>query len=336
MSNSLQITFLDVGQGDAIVVILPDRKSCIIIDSPKILNSRKIVSDFLINNRLESVELALITHSDSDHSGVADLITEILDNKHENHMHVKRFGFLPDRTKMTPQYRILLNQIKSFKEYNIKGWEPSAANTLVFDNVTISVIYPDMFDRCGAATTEKNCNNSSAIIKIEYGDRKILLGGDLEGEGWASIIKDKKDLSSDIFKVPHHGSLIEDKEGFNYKELIDCINPEFAIISVGTQNTYGHPSEKTLEIIKESNVNTNIICTQVCELCMDKDVELRDYRNDINREICSNSLAYSNEKMCACCGSVSFEIHLNGKIDVNPTLDAMKRIKAKFKNCKCM
>jgi len=108
----------------------------------------------------------------------------------------------------------------------------------------VTFITPAEFKQTGNI----NLNNTSLVIKIEYGDTSLLLTGDAEKEIEDAIIETGVDLSANLLKVAHHGS----ENSTSYRFLREVM-PEYAIISVGKDNSYGHPSEAVLSRLSDAD-----------------------------------------------------------------------------------
>jgi competence protein ComEC len=85
-------------------------------------------------------------------------------------------------------------------------------------------------------------NNDSIVLRLQFGERTILMTGDVEKEGEAAILNAKVDLRSDVVKVPHHGSRTSSTEGF-----VAATHPRLAVISVGLTSIFGHPNKDVVE-----------------------------------------------------------------------------------------
>ena len=219
--SSLYIYYLDVGQGDSSVIILPHRKEVIMIDTGGISNSDYKVSDntitFLHSLGINSLTL-VITHGDYDHMGDATNIV--------NNMNVKKIIF------NCGEINELEEKLLDYKHYSCidkLDYEPNLyfLNTKVYDNE----------------------NDNSNVVYMEYNGYKFLFMGDAGIEREKDII-DKYNISDiDVLKVGHHGSKTSSSIDF-----INRVKPKYSIISVGKNNKYGHPNKEVLKNLKSSKI----------------------------------------------------------------------------------
>ncbi len=219
--NSLYVYYLDVGQGDSSVIILPHRKEVIMIDTGGLSNSDYKVSDntitFLHSLGINSLTL-ILTHGDYDHMG--DALNII------NNMKVK--NIILNCGEINELEEVLLDY-KHYTCIDKLNYEPNLyfLNTKTYDNE----------------------NDNSNVVYMEYYGYKFLFMGDASMEREKEII-DKYNINDiDVLKVGHHGSKTSSSVGF-----INIMKPKYSIISVGKNNKYGHPNKEVLNNLKESKV----------------------------------------------------------------------------------
>ena len=240
MDNSLYLEFIDVGQGDSILIQYKGRRY-LVDTGGEVLGSFKIGENitlpYLIKQGYSSINGLFITHFHDDHCKAAPLLVREL-----------KIG------KLLASYKNEDNQIyKELKELNKNPYILKRDDKIkVGKNLTIRVISPtkDMIDR------NYSENNKSLVLLLEYFDYKILLAGDMEGEVEEYLSMDNNLKNIDIIKVPHHGSTTSSGE-----EFLKHTNPKNAIITVGLNNLFGHPNEEVLE--RYRNNNTNIYRTDI-------------------------------------------------------------------------
>lgn len=235
--DDLLIHYIDVGQGDAIVIQFPN-KEIMLIDSGTKYSQNYLVqyikSTVLKDNKDLVIDYFILTHSDTDHSGGACAIFKEFE--------VKNF-YRPNIASIDENIDDFYIQVDS-EEYN-----EAIKYASVEDKINIEIIKDgynfylgDVFVRFfGPLHSYTTTNQISPIIKIQYKDKSFLFTGDVSSEAEKDLVqKYGNELSADVLKVGHHGS-----ENATSIEFLNCVNPSVAIISVG-QNSYGHPSMYTI------------------------------------------------------------------------------------------
>ncbi|MFC1925353.1 ComEC/Rec2 family competence protein [Chloroflexota bacterium] len=230
--KQLEVSFLDVGQGDAIYIQTPSRQQILIDGGP---DPDKIF--VALGDRLpfwdKSLDLVVLTHPDEDH--IAGLV-EVL-SRYE----VKRVletGFVQD----TPAYQEWLRLID---EKNIERTIARAGQQIELgDGIIMEVLHPQAEPMDG---TESDTNNNSVVIRLVRDDISFLFTGDMGEEAEREILYNGGySLTSTVLKVAHHGSDTSTSPHF-----LAAINPQLAVISAGEDNLFGHPDEDTLARLQE-------------------------------------------------------------------------------------
>ncbi len=221
--------FLNVGQGDAILIRTPNGKNILIDGGPdrKILAELKEVMPFFDN----TVDYMMFTHPDKDHF--------------EGLIHVLK-KYPVKQILFTGVYKnnYLSNAFfKAAREKNIKITVVDEKSDIsLADGTTIDIVFP--FHQTLAA--QKATNNSSLIINIIYGNNKILLTGDSEIDTEEKLLAASSKIDADILKVGHHGSKTSSSMDF-----LKVVTPKYSVIEVGKDNQYRHPHQSTLENLKK-------------------------------------------------------------------------------------
>ncbi len=232
----LLVAFLDVGQGDAIVIITPSKKVIVIdtgeYDGRSKKKSSDIISNFLKMYDIKKIDCMVLTHSHSDHIGGAyNLLKnfevgEVWDTGHKS---------------TSALYLKILNLIK---EKKIKYIIPNVNDKIAVDTaVNIRVLH------CLKTTSVKylNTNNTSIVLKLEYNNFSTLFTGDIEAPIEKNLVdSDSVSLKAVVLKAPHHGSSTS-----NSIDFLKAVAPQFTVISVGQNNRYNHPSQTVLNRYKE-------------------------------------------------------------------------------------
>lgn len=216
--QSLTVHYLDVGQGDSILIELPN-KELMLIDGAEAKESDKIIN-YIKKEEYSKIDYVIATHPHADHiGGLANIIGSFEIES----------VYMPKAVSTSKTYENLLKTIAN-KGLKVKS---AKAGVKIIDeeNYKVEMIAPNK-------DSYKNLNNYSVVLKITYGNRELLFMGDAEEESEKEITADVK---SDVIKIGHHGSNTSSSIDF-----VRRVNPEYAIISVGENNKYNHPN---LEII---------------------------------------------------------------------------------------
>ena len=222
--GKLAVHFLDVGQGDAIFLELPNGKTMLVDSGPLHLGERLV--DYIRRAGFDRIDYLVATHPHMDHIGSMAYVVR--------HCDIGEV-WMTAAASNTYCYEDLLDAIKA------KGLTVSEgkAGVRLFgaDGLSADILAPSVTD-------EKNLNNCSIVIRLTFGKNTFLLMGDAETEETSAITAD---LSADVLKVPHHGS-----NTANSQELIEAVRPEIAVISCGADNDFGHPGKKTLRFLENA------------------------------------------------------------------------------------
>lgn len=234
LQQNLKVSFLDIGQGDAIYIEAPNGNQMIIDGGPKnaLINALEGVMPY--GDR--SINVIMVTNPDADHySGFIGLM------KDYNVGTVIESGTKTD----TPTYHTFRDIVA---EKNIPNLVARKGMTITLDKehgVVFTVLFPDM-DVSGWSR-----NDGSIMGVLAYGKTKVFFTGDgtKTTENAVMLRTDKEMLESDIIKIGHHGSRTSSSDAF-----IKAIAPMYAVISSGKGNSYGHPHKETLDTLNKNHV----------------------------------------------------------------------------------
>ncbi|MFA5353264.1 MAG: DNA internalization-related competence protein ComEC/Rec2 [Thermodesulfovibrionales bacterium] len=222
--KGLEVTHLDVGQGDGAVVELPDGRIIVVDTGRKGFQ----VEAFLRYRGITEIAAIALSHAQSDHAGGAlrlmreFRIREVWDNGRLIYP-----GGLPEGIRHRPLQR---------------------GDTILGRGYRITALHPYVGFYTSRSSEDEE-NNDSLVLKIEGRKNSFLFAGDIEEEAEENISCLGKYLDSDILKVPHHGS-----RSSASVEFIHAVSPRLAVISVGRENPYGHPHEETLRLLSSAEV----------------------------------------------------------------------------------
>lgn len=232
-SRDLTVTFLDVGQGDAILISQGNNQ--MLIDGGK---NGKIVLEKLgkhIPFWDRNIEAVIATHPDQDHiGGLIDVA------KAYNISAVLETGAQSD----SQTYKSWEESVNNGKIEKIEAGRGISIN-FPYGGAKAEILYPSL---SAELLDKSSANQYSVVIKLNSGENSFLFTGDLPSEKESDLINNKGDISASILKVAHHGSKYSTSE-----EFLNAVKPEEAVISVGKNNSYGHPSPEIIErLLKHS------------------------------------------------------------------------------------
>lgn len=240
--GKLHVTFLDVGQGDAIFIRAPDGKQALIDGGPD-----PTILPAAVARRLapweRDLDLVAITHPDEDH--LAGLV-EIARRYHPGLILDTR---LPHDTPTGQAWAALSAPHAARTPYSVSRTAyPTRGTTLdLGSGVRLQVLHPGPAPTSGTQADE---NNNGLVLRLSYGRTSFLLTGDLEAEGEAELLRQAGlPLQATVLKVAHHGA-----KQATTRRFLEAVRPQVAVISVGAGNHFGHPAPAVLERLAEAGV----------------------------------------------------------------------------------
>ena len=230
--NKMIIHYIDVGQGDCILIQV-NNKNLLIDSGPS--SSRKDLLDYLEKLNIKKFDYIIATHPHEDHIGNMDTI-------------IKRYSigsfYSP---KVISSSTTFENMISALVDKNLKVnvLKKGFKGIDLGENVKFQVFSPaeNLFS--------DNLNDYSPIIKITFLNNSFLFTGDAEISTEESVLSENNNLNCDILKVGHHGSSTSTSSNF-----LTSVIPSVAIISVGKNNSYGHPTSELLSLLDYFNIRT--------------------------------------------------------------------------------
>ncbi len=231
--NNLEVIFLDVGQGDAILIKTPYGQN-ILIDGGE---DEKIIKR--LGEKLpwwdKRIDLMILTHPHSDH--VAGLIEVLKRYKVLKVLYTGVNHNSPDYLawlKIINEKKIDLNIINHFQKI------------ILGENCILEILYPiDKKD----IDDQTNLNNTSIVSKLSYGQISFLFMGDIEREIENVLISKSSKLKADVLKIGHHGS-----DTSSSIDFLKTVQPKYAIMEVGKDNDFGHPSSRIIKRLERQSI----------------------------------------------------------------------------------
>ena len=223
--DELSVTYLDVGQGNAVLARQGDQ-AMLIDGGPR--ESSSFVVSYLEQQGIQKLDYVLISHFDEDHLAGA----------------IGALYKFPVETLITADYETDSSIYDSYKEaVEEKGYapvHPSLGDTFSLGSGSFRIISPVSYGH-------EDENQDSVGIILENGSDRFFIGGDIGLEGEKEILEAGVDIQADVMLMNHHGSHVS-------REFFQAVNPSWAVISCGAGNSYGHPRQDTVELIQEFRV----------------------------------------------------------------------------------
>jgi competence protein ComEC len=232
--GELELTAIDVGQGDSVLLAFPDGKLMAVdgggipsfgkLRKPRIDIGEDVVSPYLWSRSIRRLDVVALTHAHEDHSGG---LAALIDNFHPKELWI---GAMPE----SPEWAAIREKARVRA---VKVVKLVAGQAFLFGGVHVEVLSPP--DDYVAPHTAKN--DDSLVLRLTYGQRSFLLTGDMEKGMEARAIYDGRKLAADVLKVAHHGSKTSSTDLF-----LEAVHPQWAIISDGVDNQFHHPHPDVL------------------------------------------------------------------------------------------
>jgi competence protein ComEC len=241
--DALLMEAIDVGQGDSLLLITPDGKTLLVDgggfgggprQAPQEFDiGEEVVSEVLWSRGIRHLDAVALTHAHSDHMGG---LPAVLRNFHPAELWVgnnPRFG----------AYNALLDEAANL---HVRVRSLHAGDALTFGATQVAVLAPFPNYQPGPEPT----NNDSLVLHLAYGATSVMLEGDAEAPIEQAMLAEPG-LQSTLLKVGHHGSITSTRP-----EFLARVAPQWAVISSGLHNRYGHPRQEVLDELQAAHVRT--------------------------------------------------------------------------------
>jgi competence protein ComEC len=228
VDGTLYVSFIDVGQGDSIFLSYNDET--MLIDAGE-REYGSVVSDYIRERGFSQIDVVVATHPHSDHiGGMAEVI---------RNFDVGRV-LMPDAQANT---QVFENMLDAVGDKNIFAETPEPGDSFMFGDAEVTVLAP--FEK-----SEDNLNNDSIVLKVTCGGKVFMLTGDAETVVEGQILHAGFDVRAVVLKVGHHGSSSSTGDKF-----FQAVSPEIAVISLGADNSYGHPHREILSKLNDAGID---------------------------------------------------------------------------------
>jgi competence protein ComEC len=233
------MTTIDVGQGDSILLVTPQGK-VVLVDAgglPQWMHSdfdigEQVVSSYLWDRGIDHLDTVVITHPHSDHLGG---MPAVIANFHPRELWISIDQPVGELAPIVAQARAAGMQVSVKKE----------GDEFDFGGAHFRMLAPGRDQDTGAMRPNDDC----LIFAVSVGNTTALLEGDAERIAERRIVQEHPEAT--VLKVAHHGSA-----SATSSDLLDAVHPQYAVISVGVRNVYGHPRRDVLERLQEAGVKT--------------------------------------------------------------------------------
>lgn len=226
--HTLRVSFLDVGQGDAILVQTPSGHDMLIDGGASDAVLARLSEDMSYFDR--QLDVMIATHDDADH------ITGLIPVLQKFDVDAIVTSPIRSSTEIADDLHARVDEERGSHHIGAKG------DMIDFgDGVIVRVLYPDK-----TVSSKIDTNDASVSVIITYGDHSFLLTGDLTSKYESRLFGNNLPMQVTVFKAGHHGSKTSSGE-----QLLTYVKPEYAIISAGKDNRYGHPNSEAVDRLEK-------------------------------------------------------------------------------------
>ncbi len=233
--ENVTVYFLDIGQGDSIIVKTLTKN--ILIDGGP-TSAGTTMLGYLSTYNVKKIDLLIATHPHADHIG--GLVSVLQSSIPIQDIVYNGYNYTSAATFNTWKNLALTHNLTQGHRNQIYSISPTINFTV------ISPTNPTQF-----GSTDNEINDNSIVMKLQVGNTSVMLSGDAQFDSEQSMLSSGFSLHSQVLKVGHHGSSTSTSQAF-----LNAIIPAYAVISAGINNQYGHPTQQTLDILASNNIVT--------------------------------------------------------------------------------
>ncbi len=228
-SDVLKVHMINCGQGDAFLFEYNGEYA--MIDCGPESNQEDVVQ-YLKKENVEKLQFLMGSHHHDDHMGG---MAYVLDNVACDTVYVP---------KCSVEKGFYTKALARIKKYHIKKINPKVGDTYYLGEVSFNVI-----GQLSAKEADDNMNNYSTVVKVTYGEMDLIMTGDAEKKVEKKMIESGVDLDAEVLKMGHHGS-----DTSTSVKFLQAVSPDYALISCGVDNKYGHPCQSTMDNLEKEGV----------------------------------------------------------------------------------
>lgn len=226
-NTALQVHYIDVGQGDSILITTGQHS--MLIDAGE-NEYGDLVVNYLKNENITNLDYVIGTHPHSDHIGGIDTVI--------NNFEIEKV-IMPNVVHTTKTFE---DVIDAMEQKNLSITKPRVGDQYTLGDATFEVLAP-------ISETYDNLNEYSVVIRLVHGENSFLFTADIEDVSENEMLKKSSNLQADVLKLAHHGSAYS-----NQKDFLDQVDPKIAIVSAGLNNSYGHPHVEVMQAMLDRNI----------------------------------------------------------------------------------
>lgn len=230
IDGNLIIDYIDVGQGDSILI--RQGEHAMLIDGGT-SECKDDLLEYLKSKNITKFDYIIGTHPHEDHIGSLDDVVNAFD-----------FDTIlsPDVSSAKVTTKTFENLVLAVANKNMKFTTPISGKEYSLGEAKFNILAP-------SSSNYQSLNNYSIVIKLNYGENSFMFTGDAETLSETEILNSYDDLHADVLKLGHHGSTTSSS-----KKFLNAVNPKYAVISVGKDNVYNHPTKTTMDKMIELNI----------------------------------------------------------------------------------